>query len=46
MKFLPSHLFYKEVEFGSIIGYDDIEDLVRHALDSYENYNLLLYDCQ
>jgi hypothetical protein len=41
MKFL--HLFHKEVEFGNIEGYDDIKDLVRRALDSDENYNLLLY---
>jgi MoxR-like ATPase len=40
MKFL--HLFHKEVEFGNIEGYDDIKDLVARALDSNENYNLLL----
>jgi len=40
MKFL--HLFHEEVEFGNIAGYEDIKDLVRHALDSDENYNLLL----
>ena len=40
MKFL--HLFHKEVEFGNIEGYDDIKDIVRRALYSYENYNLLL----
>ena len=40
MKFL--HLFHKEVEFGNIEGYDDIKYIVRRALDSYENYNLLL----
>ena len=40
MKFL--HLFHKEVEFGNIEGYDDIKDIVRRALDSYENYNLFL----
>jgi DNA polymerase III delta prime subunit len=39
-KFL--HLFHKEVEFGNIQGYDDIKDLIRRALDSDENYNLLL----
>ena len=39
MKFLHLHLFHKEVEFGNIEGYDDIKDLVRHAL---ENYDLLL----
>jgi hypothetical protein len=37
MKFLHSRLFHKEVEFGNIEGYDD-----RRALDSNENYNLLL----
>lgn len=34
------HLF-KEVEFANIQGYDDIKFLVRRALDSDENYNLL-----
>ena len=42
MKFLHLHLFYKEVEFGNREGYDDIKDLARRALDSEENYNLLL----
>ena len=43
MKFLPLHLhlFHKEVEFGNIEGYADIKDLVRRALDQWENYNLL-----
>jgi MoxR-like ATPase len=41
MKFLPLHLFHKEVEFRNIEGYDDIKDLVRRVLDSDENYNLL-----
>jgi hypothetical protein len=41
-KFLHLHLLHKEVEFGNIEGYDDIKDLVRRALDSNENYNLLL----
>ena len=41
MKFLPLHLFHKEVEFGNIQRYDDIKDIVRRALDSDENYNLL-----
>ncbi|MGB8938418.1 MAG: AAA family ATPase, partial [Candidatus Nitrosopolaris sp.] len=36
------HLFHKEVGFGNIEGYDDIKDIVTRALDSYENYNLLL----
>jgi DNA polymerase III delta prime subunit len=40
-KFLELHLFHKDVEFGNIQGYDDIKDLVRRALDSDENYNLL-----
>ena len=39
---LHLNLFHKEVEFGNIEGYDDIKDLVRRALDSDENYNLLL----
>jgi len=42
MNFLHLHLFHKEVAFGNIVGYDDIKDLVRRALDSHENYNLLL----
>jgi Holliday junction resolvasome RuvABC ATP-dependent DNA helicase subunit len=41
MKFLPLQLFNKEVEFGNIVGYDDIKDLVRRVLSSDENYNLL-----
>ncbi|MGA9151330.1 MAG: AAA family ATPase [Candidatus Nitrosopolaris sp.] len=39
MKFL--HLFHKEVEFGNIEGYDDIKDIVRRALETEDNYNLL-----
>jgi hypothetical protein len=42
IKFLHLHFFDKQVEFGNIEGYDDIKDLIRRALDSYENYNLLL----
>jgi hypothetical protein len=42
MKFLPLHLFTKEVEFRNIEGYDDIKNIVRRALSSHENYNLLL----
>jgi Holliday junction resolvasome RuvABC ATP-dependent DNA helicase subunit len=42
MKFLHLHLFHKAAEFGNIEGYDDIKFLVRRALDSDENYNLLL----
>src|SRR5215469_8243171 len=42
MKFLHLRLFHKEVEFGNIAGYDDVKNLVRRALDSDENYNLLL----
>jgi hypothetical protein len=42
MRFLKLHLFHKEDEFGDIVGYDDIKDLVRRALNSHENYNLLL----
>jgi hypothetical protein len=43
MKFLPLHLpLHKEVEFANIAGYDDIKDLLRRALDSNGNYNLLL----
>ena len=32
----------KEVKFGNVEGYQDIKNLVRRALDSDENYNLLL----
>ena len=39
MKFL--HLFHKEFEFENIQGYDDIKDIVKRALDSEDNYNLL-----
>jgi len=42
MRFLRLDLFHKQVEFEHIEGYDDIKDLVRRALDSNENYNLLL----
>src|ERR1700739_3987513 len=38
MKFL--HLFTYD-GFAKIQGYEDIKDIVRHALDSDENYNLL-----
>jgi hypothetical protein len=34
-------LFRSEVEFKNIQGYDDIKDIVRHALDTEDNYNLL-----
>ena len=42
MKF--SSLFHKSHQhnFDSIQGYDDIENIVRRALDSNDNYNLLL----
>ena len=44
MKFLRLHrgVFHKGVEFGNIEGYDDIKNLVNRALNSDENYNLLL----
>ena len=41
MKFSHLHLFRKEVAFGNIVGYDEIKDLVRRALSSDENYNVL-----
>ena len=43
MKFLHlhCHLFHQEVEFGNIQGYGDIKDLLRRALSTDENYNLL-----
>ena len=43
MKFLPLrlHFFHKHVEFENIVEYDDIKHLIRRALDSDENYNLL-----
>jgi len=34
-------LFRKEIEFNNVQGYDDIKDIVRRALDSEDNYNLL-----
>ena len=34
-------LFRKEIEFNNIHGYDDIKDIVRRALDTEDNYNLL-----
>src|SRR5215472_641298 len=42
MKFLH-HLFSsnKQTGFDNIQGYDDIKDIVRRALDSEDNYNLL-----
>ncbi|MGA9151972.1 MAG: AAA family ATPase [Candidatus Nitrosopolaris sp.] len=35
------HLFRKHKEFYKIQGYDNIKDIVRRALDTEENYNLL-----
>ena len=42
MKFLY-HLFSsnKQTGFDNIQGYDDIKNIVRRALDSEDNYNLL-----
>ena len=39
MKFL--HLLRREstAAFDNILGYEDIKDIVRRALDSEENYN-------
>jgi hypothetical protein len=34
-------LFRKEIEFNNIHGYDDIKDIVRRALDTEYNYNLI-----
>ena len=34
-------LFRKEIEFENILGYDDIKDIVKRALDAEDNYNLL-----
>ena len=34
-------LFRKEVEIENIHGYDDIKDIVKRALDTEDNYNLL-----
>src|SRR5215510_14394427 len=34
-------LFRDEVEFKNIEGYDDLKDIVRRALDTEDNYNLL-----
>ena len=40
---LLHHLFSsnKQIDFDSIQGYDDIKNIVRRALDSEDNYNLL-----
>jgi replication-associated recombination protein RarA len=35
-------LFHKDIGFDNIQGYDDIKNIVRRALSSEENYNLLL----
>ena len=34
-------LFRKEIGFENIHGYDDIKDIVKRALDTEDNYNLL-----
>ena len=34
-------LFRKDIGFDNIQGYDDIKNIVRRALSSEENYNLL-----
>jgi MoxR-like ATPase len=34
-------LFRKEIEFNNIQGYEDINDIVKRALDAEDNYNLL-----
>jgi hypothetical protein len=36
------NLFRKDIGFDNIQGYDDIKNIVRRALSSEENYNLLL----
>jgi hypothetical protein len=37
-------LFHKSAEdFNTIVGYDDVKDIIRRALDSEESYNLLLW---
>src|ERR1700739_3788335 len=36
-------LFRKDIVFDNIHGYDDIKNIVKRALISEENYNLLLY---
>jgi hypothetical protein len=35
------NLFRKEIGFYNIQGYDDIKDIVRRAIDTEDNYNLL-----
>ena len=43
MKFLGSLFHHKsQVAFDSISGYDDIKRVIGHALESVENFNLLL----
>ena len=43
MKFFNSSLFHHhKLDFQNIEGYSDIKDIVARALESEENFNLLL----
>jgi holliday junction DNA helicase RuvB len=43
MKFLDNLLHHKQpTSFQNISGYDDLKDIINRALDSDENFNLLL----
>jgi len=41
MRFLKLFKRYESESFSGIIGYDDIKDILRRALDAEDNYNLL-----
>ena len=44
MKFPGLSLFHKSSEdFNTIVGYDDVKNIIRRALDSKESFNLLLW---
>jgi replication-associated recombination protein RarA len=44
MKFPELTLFHKSAEdFNTIVGYDDVKNIIRRALDSEESFNLLLW---
>jgi hypothetical protein len=44
MKFPGLTLFHKSAEdFNTIVGYDDVKNIIRRALDSEESFNLLLW---
>jgi MoxR-like ATPase len=42
MKFLSLFHNQKSIAFGNVQGYDDVKEIIKRALDTSENYNLLL----